>query len=401
MKNKDFRDAHITDDTIFDLLMPKASPRVPDSIRSNVLSQIRRRDALKNFFTMKNRVSKIVASAAAVAAVVAVIIVGVRPTTARAANVAAILDRSIDAANEVRTMVMKIDVRTEPFENFAYTDPLLPMVEHTLTFVRGERPVWRLEKGLRTVLFDGEFKYLWIDGFMGFKGTASTNFEEWFDILLDPAMVPMREKSAQRDGVRFFVEETGDEIILSANVRAQGDFTNDYLRNTSIAESDTRRELVFDRATGLLKSLKIFAKIAGINVLIVDVKSIDYDVAVDESSLVALPEGYEWRDVTITPEAGKFAGISASEAASLIADAINAGDIESVSETFANYDISFIGKHFEGAEIIRQSEPFRSGMYPGVFVRYKMRLPDGKIEKWNIALRNDNPGGVWLVDGGI
>ncbi len=300
---------------------------------------------------------------------------------------------------------MKIDVRTEAGESFAYTNPMDNMVEHTLTVVCGDasRPLlWRLDKGRRHVVFDGAEKYLWVDGKWGVKGTTDNNFEEWFDILLDPSMIPMREKAALEEGVKYFVEETGGETILRADVEAKGDFSeSDYLMFSSIEESPTRREIVFDRTTGLLKSLKIYVKAFGSKKLIVDVKSIEYNVPVDESALVSLPAGMEWRDATVPPSAGLFSGISAWEAARMIADAIDAGNLESVQEAFANMNFASVSERLRGAKVLKRGELFRSGTYVGVFVPLKVQLRDGKTRNMKIALRNDNPNGVWQVDGGI
>lgn len=396
-------------DPIVDLLTPKASPRMPENIKSNVLSRIERRRALrralKNVLTMKNTFSRIVASTAAVAAAVIVAVVSVRPTPAHAAEVGDLLDRSLTATEDVRTMTMKIDVRTTPHENFDYTNPLDEMVEHTLTVVRGDasRPLrWRLGKEGRHIVFDGDAKYLWSDGRRGAKGSADTGFEEWFNLLLDPSMVVMREKAALSEGVKYFVEETADEIVLRADVKARGDFSeSDYLMFSSIGESPTRRRIVFDRATGLLKSMKIYVKAFGGKRLIVDVKSIEYNVPVDEAALVALPAGMEWRDATVPPPAGRFSGITAAEAAGLIADAIDAGDLGAVRETFTQYDFEFIRNHFRGARVLKRGETFRSGRYAGVFVPLKVQFADGRTKKVTLALRNDNQNRVWLVDGGI
>ncbi len=288
---------------IVEMLTPKASPQMPENIKTSVLSRIERRlsihEALKNFITMKNTFSRIVASTAAVATAVIVAVVSVRPTPAHAAEVNTIFDRSLTATEDVRTMTMKIDVRTKPYENFDYTNPLDEMVEHTLTVVRGasaEPLLWRLDKQGRHIVFDGTAKYMWNDGKrQGSQGNARTGFEEWFNLLLDPSMVVMREKAALSDGVKYFVEETADEIVLRANVKARGDFAeSDYSMFSSIEESPTRREIVFDRATGLLKSLKIYVKAFGGKRLIVDLKSIDYNLPVDEAALSALPGGMEW-----------------------------------------------------------------------------------------------------------
>ncbi len=402
MKNNDFPKEF---DPVVDLLTPKASPRMPESIKKNVLSRIERRQALKNFFTMKNTFSRVVASTAAVAAAVIIAVVTVRPAPARAADVRDILDRSAAATDDVRTMTMKIDVRTETGESFVYINPLDDMVEHTLTVVRGDdsRPLrWRLDKGRRHVVFDGAEKYLWVDGKWGAKGTTGNDFEEWFDILLDPSMIPMREKAALEEGVKYFVEETNNETILRADVKAQGNFSeSDYLMFSSIEESPTRREIVFDRTTGLLKSLKIYVKAFGGKRLVVDVKSIEYNVPVDVAALVGLPAGMEWRDASVPPPAGRFSGISASEAARMIADAIDAGNLESVRETFASVDFASISQYLRGAKVLKRGELFRSGTYKGVFVPLKVQLGNGKTRTMKIALRNDNPNRVWQVDGGI
>lgn len=396
-------------DQIVDLLTPKASPRMPASIKTNVLSQIRRRESFKNFFTMKTLFSKITASAAAIAAVIVVAVVSVKPAMARTREVGAILDRSIKAADSpIEAMGIVIAVRTRPHENFAYINYTLPFVDHHL-WINFDSPMrWMLKKEKdgegRTIVFDGSEKFMWNEGAtLGFKGDRNTNLEEWFDILLDPTIIPMREKAALQEGVKYRIEEDGDETILKADVKARGDFSNNYCRNSSIEESDTHRELRFDRETGQLKGMKIFVKIAGVEILVVDVKSILYvgDGVIDDA-MSSLPESVtEWRDVMTAPQAGGFSGISASQAARLIADAIDKGDIESVKETFVFYDLGFINELFKGAKVLKLGKPFRSGLYPGVFVPCKVRMGDGRVERLKFALRNDNPDGVWLVDGGI
>jgi hypothetical protein len=407
MKEDDFLNEF---DPIARMLKPRVLPPVPRGIKKDVLTQIegleKMRLELKNFLTMKNRFSRIVASAVAVAAAVIVVVVGMKPSVANAAEIGNILDRLIEATRDVRTMTMKIDVRTTQQENFAYTNPDEKMVEHTLTVARGDDPEdvkWRLDKAGRHVVFDGKVKYLWGGGAsFGFKGDADNSFEEWFNILLDPSLVPMREKSALAEGVKYSIEESGDETIMRAIVKAQGDYSeSDYSMFSSIGESPTSRELVFDRATGLLKSLKIYVEAFGAKRLLVDVKSIEYNGSVNEAALVGLPAGVEWRDVTVAQPAGKFANISALQAATLIADAIDAGNLFSVREVFALYDFEAVSDRFQGAKVLKRGKLFRSGLYGGVFVPLKVKFADGKTEKVTLALRNDNPNHTWLVDGGI
>jgi hypothetical protein len=408
MKENDFPEEL---DPIARMLTPRVLPPVPEGIKTDVLTQIERREkrhrSFKNFVTMKNRFSKIVASAAAVVVAVVVVAVSVTPTRANASEVGSILDRSIAASGDVHTMTMKLYVRTTPQENFAYTSPREEMVEHALVVARGDNPEevkWRLDKGGRHVVFDGETKYLWGAGATyGFKGDADTHFEEWFDILLDPSLVPMREKSALGEGVKYSIEEHADEIVLTALTKAQGDYSeSDYTRLSSIRESPTHREIVFDRSTGLLKSLKITAVASGKKSIIVDVKSIEYNEPVDETALTALPATItDWRDVTATVPEGRFSRISAAEAATLIADAIDSGYLESVREVFSQYDFEAVSDKFRGAKVVKRGKLFRSGLYGGVFVPLKVKYADGRTKRVTIALRNDNPNHTWLVDGGI
>jgi hypothetical protein len=69
-------------------------------------------------------------------------------------------------------------------------------------------------------------------------------------------------------------------------------------------------------------------------------------------------------------------------------------------ETFTNT--------YGGLQIIKTGTPFKSrvilhgGMeYPGVFVPYEIRLKDGTVKKWQLAIRCDNPDKRWYWDGGM
>jgi hypothetical protein len=93
-------------------------------------------------------------------------------------------------------------------------------------------------------------------------------------------------------------------------------------------------------------------------------------------------------------------GITSKEAAKLIIAALANKNIEPVKEAFAYFSKKSI-EQFYGLELLELGESFKSGMYPGEFVPYKIKLPDGTIETHNLALRNDNKNKVWMVDGGF
>jgi hypothetical protein len=56
---------------------------------------------------------------------------------------------------------------------------------------------------------------------------------------------------------------------------------------------------------------------------------------------------------------------------------------------------------FGGLTVINIGEPFKSGLYPGEFVPYEIKFKNGEVKKMNLAVRNDNPNKVWIVDGGF
>ena len=384
---------------VISVLTPKVYPKTPEDIKPNVLKMVKSKKQFKTFITMKTKTLRLGISVAAVAAVVLVSVMIGNPSSARAAE--NLIDKSLVSIGKITSMVMRIDVRTDPKGNFSDINIDDQMVEHTLTVVQGNQTKWRLDKGWRCIMFDGTTKYMWTpDNSLNVMGNKGSGFEEWFNILLDPEMTLLSEKIAIRDrGVVYTKEEFGNDIIITADVKAKGDFTNPYLRNTSIEESDTRREITFDKRTSLIKSMKIYVKEKSSEILVIDIKSIEYNVPVNEVSLTALPEGREWRDVNATIQSvGKFVGISPEDAAKIIFTALENNDTESIKEASVQYnDLSDLC----GIKIIRLGKSFKSGQYPGVFVPYEIKLPNGDIKKHNLALRNDNPNKVWIIDGGI
>ena len=65
------------------------------------------------------------------------------------------------------------------------------------------------------------------------------------------------------------------------------------------------------------------------------------------------------------------------------------------------YDREGLLERYGGAERMHVGSAFRSGRYPGLFVPVEVVLKDGSRESLWLALRNDNPRRVWIVDGGF
>jgi hypothetical protein len=70
-------------------------------------------------------------------------------------------------------------------------------------------------------------------------------------------------------------------------------------------------------------------------------------------------------------------------------------DVAHFAEIYGGMSIVSLGKPFKGR--------FRSdkGAYYGVLVPYEIRLKNGEIQKWQLAIRCDNPEHRWYWDGGM
>jgi hypothetical protein len=64
-----------------------------------------------------------------------------------------------------------------------------------------------------------------------------------------------------------------------------------------------------------------------------------------------------------------------------------------------------IKRYLGGLTLVSLGEPFQSAGYAspgkGWFVPYEIKLKMGVVKKFNLAVRNDNPAGRYVVDGGI
>jgi hypothetical protein len=107
-------------------------------------------------------------------------------------------------------------------------------------------------------------------------------------------------------------------------------------------------------------------------------------------------------------------GTTPAQAARTFLEASSSGDW---AEVVKYWDPEFFKKHPEdlethknfygGMELISLGKPFKGrfrgdrGAYYGVLVPYEIRLKDGSVKKWQLAIECDNPEHRWYVDGGM
>ena len=396
-------------------LKPKIQLNAPFLLKQNIINQLSKNETMKNTTLGTIGISSKVRKILGIAAVLAVVLI-VTPfvvkndafmnSTVKAADI--FITSSIEATHLIKTMIIKLKVRTIADDSFALVGTGNEMVDHTI-WKSFENPVkWRVDKGERVAVFDGRYQYLWLPKTdEGIKAGPDINFTEWLQILLDPATILSREqKSTKERGAKLTMNENNGLLHLTITSKARGNFINDYCKNRSIGESDNRREYTFDNATKLLKGLKIYILDGKKETLIVEITSIDYDLKLDPSLFVInLPAGVEWKEFTQNYTSETFKNITSRQVAELFFGGMARNDWKLVGEACDFFRSSSekaksIKDYYSGLKVIKIGESFKSGLYPGEFVPYEIRLKSGEIVKHNLAVRNNNPNKTWIVDGG-
>jgi hypothetical protein len=321
-----------------------------------------------------------------------------------------ILYNSINAMEKIQSFYMEFNVRTLPVDNFEYISRDETFVSHKLWKVAGNPGKWRVEKPGRTVVMDGKHQYLYVGDPVGISLVAGPDagFVEWMRNLLNPEDILEKERiNSLKNGDKFKIEEKDNIITMTINAKALGDFSNAYLLNTSIPESNNSRIYTFDKTTHLLKSLDIYIDSAGKSIKIFEVKEIRYNMFVENAIFsIQLPAGQKWVPENELMKNSGVAGVTSDEVARQFFNACHSEDWPTVRKlipgfmNFLQYQFA-VKTEYGGLTVISIGKPFKSGRYPGEFVPYEIRKRNGAVKKWNLALRNDNAEKKWVLDGGF
>jgi outer membrane lipoprotein-sorting protein len=399
------------------MLKPQNQPSAPILLKQNIMNQLKMEEEKMKTQEVKkvnlnSRFAKIIGVAAAVVLIMVAIPIVDNTTnvfnhSARAAN--SFIEGSIRATQYIKSMVINLKVRTDAYDNFSLVGTKYELVNHKIFKTFASPAKWRVEKPGRTVVFDGTNQLIHIAKVNSYlKAPAGYNVTEYFQILLEPEKVLAKEQNIiKSDGSKFIMDEKNGQVYLTITSNAKGNFINDYTKNSSIDESDNRREYIFDKETKLLKGLRIFILEGKKETLIVEIESIDYNVDISENLFsLNLPNGAAWQELNQVATSEIFRNISSKRAAELFFEGLSKSNWQLASQTFqllnSNTDgAKRIKENYGGLTLVRLGEPFKSGQYPGEYIPYEVKLKSGKTIKHNLAMRNDNPNKVWVVDGGF
>lgn len=398
---------------IIDMLTPKVEVKPSADLRGRIL-RAAEKQAEQHTEQKSRRKNPIywLGTLASAAAVVAIAITLTLNTPAYAAR--KYFSQALTVAENIKTMVMQLSVRTEKNEPIDYIHPSHDFIPATIKVIYDEPMLWSIEKkDGRTALFKGGNQlYEWRT-----DDNKNIGWAKYYDgypdsdlaVFLDPRLLLEAElRTAERNrGTRYETFDNGETVVVSVTTTAQGDFSeSDYALNTSILEANTIREYTFAKQTGELLKLRIDFIINSQPVTVIESEAIRYDEPMSADDLYdeALFESVAFQATDInSAESSPLACPSADEAAKIILNAMSNWDTEILSTAMCYYrDIMpKLEARYKGLKVRSIEKAVKSGLYPGRFVECQVILANGEKERLVLALRNDNSSHIWLLDGGL
>ena len=325
-------------------------------------------------------------------------------------SAAEVLAEAGRAVSNLRSVHIQARMRTVAHDNFELIGLKYDFVPIEMWKQFGDLPKWRVEKPARVVVMDGKSSLLLIKRTFAVRGDVGTGFVGWLRPLLDVDQVLDSEvRLAERQGSELVLshEQGADgvrKLLVTVEAKAQGDLTNDWLKNKSIIHSDNRRVYRFDAQTKLLEGLQVYVHAEKGEVLVFEITKIEYNLDIDPSLFsLSLPDDVVWfQEPQELADNERYQRMLPEEVARAFFQACAAENWEEVLKFWpASRVAEGIKDWLGGLEVISIGEPFRSGLYPGWFVPYEIKLRSGRVKKFNLAVRNDNPARRFVVDGGI
>jgi hypothetical protein len=402
----DSKSKQLTDfeDAVFNRIIREQNLRLKQTDRVNHPLEIVR-------MIMKNRITKFAAAAIIIVAVVLSVNIFNRVPVASATQV---LQDAINAVSDIWSVHMKARMRTLPADNFSLIGleyDFVPIEMWKRTDKNGSEQ-WRVEKLGRVLLMDGKSTLMLIrpnQGVLEKRPLPLGCFDSWsgrllnVQDLLDSELQSAKNRPDRQVNLSHQEINGKDKLILEVDITTDI-AKDDYLRNQFIANSDHMKVYRFDAKTKLLEGFQVYVHTEKQDVLIFEVTDIEYNKEIDDNIFAMdLPKDMIWHgELQVLPDNEKYQKMSPKETAKAFFEACAKEDWDEFLKFWsANAADEKIKSYLGGLEIVSIGEPFKAGHYPGWFVPYEIKLKNGSVKKFNLAIRNDNPAKRWVVDGGI
>jgi hypothetical protein len=273
---------------------------------------------------------------------------------------------------------------------------------------------WRLEKPIRTIVMDGATTTMVVGGEWASRHEKAelpgVSFDAWMGRLMDVhALLDSELQQAAVNPVRQLmlsheVMDGRDKILLEVDVTTDVP-ENDYCRDGFVQNAEHLKVYRFDAETKLLEGFQLFVVSDDREVLVFEITDIEYDAIIDDAllTLELSPDIILWQQQAILADNEKYQDMTPREAAEVIFRSCAEKNWEEFAKFLPASGIrQFTKDTLGGLEILSLGDPFQSDSeFPGWFVPYEIRLGDGRIKKWNLALRNDNDAERFIIDGGL
>jgi len=316
---------------------------------------------------------------------------------------ATLFAQSADAMSKVQSVHITGRIRTLPGDNFELIGANYDFVPIEIWREYSNPPRWRVEKPGRVAVMDGKSATMYMSASnTSASGGPYAGFVEWLRPMLDPQSILQNELADRTVASADLTESNG---VTAAVIRrkAQGDFTNNWVQNKSIQESDHTCIYRFDSASKRLEGLQVNITVDGSEVTVAEFTGFRYNESLPPALFaLRLPENVI---AVVAPEDMKLAAVTLSGPKDAAAYFFDSLAHERWDDLLAVMPFSRIPdgwkKDGAGLQVISLGEPFKSGLYAGYFVPYQVRLRNGYVKTHNLAVRNDNPAHRWVWDGGF
>lgn len=391
-----------------------------------VMDRILREQTLKlRRMTMRKRYARAGLGLAAAAAIALAFFASWPGTRNGAVTAAEVMRQGVAALSHLRSVYIKVNMRTPPRDNFETVGPDFDFVPIEMWKEFGAVPKWRVEKPGRVAVMDGQSSLLFIKpGSDKQRGTAAqggvhSGFVGFLLSLLDVDRVlesevllagqqgtsPTLSYEQGADGSsRLVVTVEGKAAPVTEEQLKSAAALPDWLKIKILSSSDNRRVYRFDAASKRLEDVKVYLRSDQGDVLVLEVTEIAYNPEIaPETFALTLPEDVIWyQEPQVLPNNDFYAKMTPEEAARAFFQSCADENWEEALKFWSNssFDDSFKG-HMGGVQIISIGKPFHRLPFAAWFVPYEIKLKSGQTKKWNLAVRNDNPAKRWVVDGGI
>jgi hypothetical protein len=361
---------------------------------------------------MNSPITKLAAAAVIIIAIAISATVWNKSIPTASASAVQVLTDAAKAVEDVKSIHIKARMRTLPRDNMGMIGLEYDFVPIEMWKKVDDKGVvlWKVNKPGRVIVTNADSTIMLMGSNKAVKERPRPigSFDTWYghimnvDGLIDNALKTTMNRTSDQLCMHNEVVKDGTELVIEIESAAQGDYANDYLKNKFISDSDNKKVYRFDAETKLLKGFEVYVHTDKEDVLIFEVNDIEYNPQLDDGLFtLELPKDVIWAE---QPKdiGDKYRQLTPKQMAEAFFKACSE---ENWDEFLKFWPMSAVDDNLKsylgGLQVISLGEPFKSGLYPGWFVPYEIKMKDGTVRKHNLAVRNDNPAKRYVFDGGL